>query len=417
MSGYYLKPGMEETIAFRIFSWAMQVDSLGPTSNHIFERSMPSNSSVSRNDPESSTRKRVPLARAAIANPYLRGRVYIESAKISYVQRLAQRVRGLNPASVRPVPREDLLSPLTMMRHSFPDRTFVRLMDPPCPSMTCLIVQDQLLMVPAHLRSMRENAFASKFNLDSDVMPAPPPESRTSAMITDSAHSSGNMRTDQYGFRYYPLNLLGPTSLEAYEPSVSEIELLFKFGHLGNRQYESFMSRAVANSFSTGDRIIFQGGTFQSLVGTFLNPGPNSSCSVYVPSQGSVVQVVRQHLRRYFCVGDRVSAVTDDVAEKLGSRFGWVVRVSDEYRTISSSIDDVDMGTSKPKTPVGYRADLCVFSPKSGREVCVRNLFVILNLIILFALRRLSPLIMSFSLRMIARYPSRRFQPIHRSLR
>ena len=371
------KPGMEETIAFRIFSWAMQVDSSGPTKNHILERPAAPNSALARNDTEPSARaqKRVVLARSAVANPFLRGRVYIESAKIGYVQQLAHRIRGLNPASVRPVPRDLLLRPLLMASRSFPDRTFVRLLDPPCPSMTCLIIRDYLLMVPRGIE-LELLSPAGRFNSDTDAMAHAPPDSRTGEPTLEchaATHRGSNIRIDQYGFRYFPLKKLSPSSLEPYEPSKFEVELLFKFGRLNNRHYKMYMSRIMAYSFSVGDRVIFQAGTYDQLIGTVLDPGHDGSCSIYVPSQGSVILVGRRQLRRQFRVGDRVSATTDDIIKQLGSRVGWVVSASEGYKAAWSSIEDRDPATGQPRTQVAYRVDLRVFSPESGKEVRFRK--------------------------------------------
>lgn len=364
---------MEETIAFQIFSWAMQVDTHGPTQDHVLrdERLDASNLALSHDNIQSpgseSTQKRVVLARSAIANPLLRGRVYIESAKIGYVQRLARRVRGLNPASVRPVPRELLLRPLLITRRSFPDRTFVRLLDPPCPTMTCLIVKDYLLIVPRSISSTLKSPSGSLTggdNLGMGGMPDLSSDSRldgSTSVARAEKHLGSKMRVDQHGFRYLPLKKLSPSSLEPYEPSVSEVRLLFEFGRLNNRHYSLHMTRIMAFSLSVGDRVVFREGTYDQLVGIVLQPGNDSARSIYVPSQGCVVEVDPRQLRRHFQIGDFVSATTDDVAHKLGSRVGWVVGAAEGTQSA-----DQDPVTGKLNT---QGMNICVYSPESCKEV------------------------------------------------
>lgn len=263
-------------------------------------------------------------------------------------------------------------------------------------------------MVPRSASANPESfTSAGRFNVDTHAMPDPPPESRTGEPMSEDqtvlVPLKGSISVDQYGFRYIPLRMLGPSALEAYEPSAPEIELLFRFGRLNNRHYRKYMSRVMAYTVSAGDRVILQGGTYDQLVGTVLDPSDSSACSIYVPSQGTVLQVTRQQLRRHFCIGDRVSATTDDIVQKLGSRIGWVVGSSEGYKAAWSSIEETDSITSQPRSQVGYRVDLRVYSPESGKEVrsIIKIQIMYTNLIFL---HRLLPLITNFSSRTTARY-------------
>lgn len=180
---------------------------------------------------------------------------------------------------------------------------------------------DILLLPPASSSSESSATEVHKQNFDSTPMIPPLPAGANTPPV--QIHRKRSRCYDQFGFRYVCLQdvKLDP---EPYWPTMNEIELCQRYGRLEKGQYNRLLSRALAYSLWSGDRVLLKAGECAGLIGMVITIGVTDA-QVYVPLEGSLLTAPVKDLRHEFRVGDRVAALTDEVAERLGSRIGWVV--------------------------------------------------------------------------------------------
>lgn len=335
----------------------------------------------------------VPLAKAVISNPHLPGRIYIEPYKsqtmseilreaesrqeiaednlhyeaFADIERLARRMPALRASSIRQVPKQDILRPLILLNVPLPAYAWVKISSPPSLSGCVGFIQSNetdILLFPFS-RAADSRLFATPIhqqNVDKmQLIPAPPPPLGSPATV--ERHSKRGRSYDQYGFRYVRLQdvKLDP---EPYSPTVEEIETCHQYGRLPKGQYQVLMSRALAYSLRTGDRVLLRAGECAGLIGTVIQIR-GMDADVYVQSEGLLLSVPIRDLRREFRVGDRVLALSDQVAERLGSRIGWVVK---DLGPCDSGVRRL-IEAEKLTEDTGVWVDIQVYSRESGREV------------------------------------------------